>query len=257
QTVLLLPLYIFYLIRAWGDKRRQVMLSASAVAASVLLLSVPASLLADYTVSSVFLGFGFHEEVFDISISSILTGIVVSIAYALYSFHVHVFAIGYGFIRSRNNAPRIFTLVLVGIIPVWLFAMRYPVSDQYVFFINAYLFLSIISAYGYDALTELVTGRWGRAVLLALALAASPITYETTLRIANHIPRLEGFRQQKAYKGGLEYYLWPGLRTIPDFFTLFRKQEETGIPPDNIERELWDRLSNNAREYYLLLEKRT
>ncbi len=258
QTVLLFPLFFIYLFGAGAEHRRGISLSLLAVAACFMLLMIPALLLSEYTPSAVFFSFGFREEVMNFSIRSIVAGSLVSIAYAAYAFHVHLFAVILGFAGCLRRSPRVIVLTIAGIVPVWLFAMRYPVSDQYVFFLNSYLFIAILSAYGYDAITSRITGQWGRTVLVALAITASPIIYSASCRVISPLPvtRIQEFHQRKAYKGGLSYYLWPGLRTVPEFFIRFEQHLQSDIPPDNIERELWDRLYLHALNYRSLMQER-
>ncbi|MFC1541463.1 protein O-mannosyl-transferase family [Candidatus Latescibacterota bacterium] len=256
QTVLFLPFYLVYIFQALGKNRLKIFLSLIAVLLFFLLLVIPAIVLPDYTLSSIFFGFRFRGEVLNINILSILKGFLLSIAYALYSFHIHIIALTLGFALCLRNSKRVFTLIMTGIIPIWMFAMRYLVSDQYVFFLNAYIFLALLCAYGYDTLSRLIMGEKARAVLLAIVLISSPIVYATSLHIANHITQLHGFQKQKEYKGGLDYYLWPGLRKIPDFFTFYGRQTQTGIPPAIIEQELWDRLSKHTIKYQALMKER-
>jgi hypothetical protein len=257
QTVLLLPFFLLYVCLAWraGKSRRAVGLSLSAAGGAFLLLIVPAAVLPEYTVGSVFFSFGFREEVFHFSLSGLLGGFGISLAYLAYAFHVHLPAMLKGFLDTRREAPLAWGLALTGALPVWAFAMRYPVSDQYVFFLDAYLFLAVFCAFGYRSYTARL-GRYGRVAVAAAAIAASPLVYGAAMAIAPHVPRLAAFGDQKAYKGGLAYYLWPGLRAIPDFETALRAEAETGLPPQTVESELWSRLRMNAREYHAILEKR-
>ncbi len=253
QTVLLIPLYILYLIRARQvtNEMGPALVSIGAVGAAFLLLIFPAFLLPRYTVASVFFDFNFRDEVVRFSIPGILAGFGVSIAYLVYSFHVHLAAAAAGFLACRRTVPQVFSFIMVGIVPIWVFAMRYPVTDQYVFFLNAYLFVAIFAAYGYKILINALPGKFAQAAVLIFALAASPAVYEAALVAAIRIPRLAGFHDGRAYKGGLAYYLRPGLRTGPIFDPADPDWAETGMPV-----ELHDRLVRNMRDYANLLERR-
>ncbi|MFC1490108.1 protein O-mannosyl-transferase family [Candidatus Latescibacterota bacterium] len=256
QTILLLPFYLLYIFQAWSKNRRQASISLIAVLFPFMLLIIPAIILSDYTIGSVFFGFNFQDEVLNFGFRSILTGTILSIAYVLYSFHIHIIAVVFGFVICFRNSARMFVLIMTGIIPVWVFALRYTVSDQYVFFLNAYIFLAIISTYGYDTLIQLIKGTRWKAVLLVLALLSSPVVYAVSLRVALHIPQIQGFHKHKEYKGGLSYFMWPGLRKTPEIFPVFRRQMQTGIPADIIDQELWNRLYNHALNYQKLIEER-
>ena len=159
-----------------------------------------------------------------------------------------------GFVQAFRDNSKIGTMGLLGCIPVWLFAMRYRVSDQYVFFLPAYLILVMMSGYAFQRFIQSIGVKF-RVPILAAVMLLPPFFYELAPVLARTGPGSLAFHARKSYKGGLRYYLRPGLRGIPDMFDYVTPGPEGAIRiirPPGIEDELWNRLSLHAVTYYTL-----
>jgi hypothetical protein len=124
-----------------------------------------------------------------------------------------------------------FSLIAAG--PTYFFSMRYIVSDNYVFFLPAYLVLLGVFAIGCWYISHKLTKRTQMLVFVMLMIH-QPIAYQTSLWIVEQLPVLEEFKKRKAYKGGLRYYLWPGMNNNVDILSLSKQIYLSGKTPDFI-----------------------
>lgn len=113
------------------------------------VLFIPVIFFKVHTLSSIFFDFHFKSDVLNINIATMIHGFIISFFYALYNFHVFLLFIVHGLIVCCEKAKNIVVILCSIIIPVWFFTLRYTISDNYVFYLNAYIVLSIISGYSY------------------------------------------------------------------------------------------------------------
>jgi len=69
------------------------------------------------------------------------------------------------------------------------------------------------------------------------------------MKISYFVPYLENLDSRSKYKGGLRYYLWPGMENAIDPLELAIKQYDTGILPENIDTIEWGKNYPIAIEY--------
>ncbi len=200
-----------------------------------------------------FVDYRFGNAVFALSPRILAAGAVRSMAYFLYNFHALIPIIVLGAVVLYRQSRTLFTFLALVVVPVWLFAFRYPVSDSYVFHIPAYLALAVAGAAGFNALFERLGRPW-IAVTLAAVVILSPALYGVTAAATSRIQAIEN---PVRYKGGAVYYFWPGMRQVPDPLDLARSQLRTGVPPGNIDPGLWNATYQRAVRYLLLAGDRS
>lgn len=234
QNVLLAPAALYYLLR--------VRPGAARLAAAALAFAVPASLLVALP-----LALGRHDVsavFFDRNPGGVLAldpvvlarGAALSVAYAVYNFHIWLVAIAVGALRlwrERPAAARVLALVAG---TTWLFAMRYAVSDSYVFYLTAYAAVVPCAATGFDTLLARFSAPI-RTAAVVLSLSVSPLLYSATLGVARATSAGQRIEATKGYKGGLAFYLYPGMRGAPDPLDLARRWRaapDAPPPPWNV-----------------------
>ena len=217
QHLLLLPLFMYYLLSrkdAVGF-RKILPISAFLIFLAVLLIIPLFTQL--HPISAVFFDNRSQGAVLGVEWSSLGNGILRSIAYLLYNFHVFIPLILHGIWLCWKKNHQLFYLLLLGVVlPYWGFAMRFNVSDNYVFFLAPYVGLIVFCGISLKYwMNQLTMGKY-ISVLWLIPLIISPIFYVSSLHIARKFPQARSFAETKIYKGGLAYYLWPGRSDAPD-----------------------------------------
>ena len=105
------------------------------VSGSLLFLIVSAGISNQLTVASVFFDTVFRDEVLAFDPAGMSISFVKSIAYLLFNFHVWTVVMLWGLVEAVRSHRTVGVALILIIVPVWLFAFRYPVSDNYVFFL--------------------------------------------------------------------------------------------------------------------------
>ena len=220
QFLLLIPAVMLYW---WWGKGRSIFQKFGPLLL-MLLISSPLILIPlvfdTHPISEVFFDAGYQDQVLGIDVGSLVMGSLRSLGYLLYNFHVFVPLLLVGLWKNWKIHNRWTFLLLLAAAPIWAFAMRYNVTDNYVFFLLPYFILCALSGPGWEWVGEKLKPIWIR---LGLAICLSPILYFTAWQIAAQIPRFQQFAEPKAYKGGLQYYFWPGQSQSADPLQLARE----------------------------------
>ena len=126
---------------------------------------------------------------------------------------------------------------------VFLFAARYNVSDNYVFFIPAHFILIILMTVYLNSLKKLK--RFWHVILLIL-LVLTPLTYLILPSIAKHFAFGNEMEKEKWYKGGARFYFYPGMAQNPTSLDLGKSLRNAEITKDfnleieqNFEKAIW------------------
>ncbi len=215
QNLLLLPAYALFLYVRPRPRRLHTW------AGPVLLLAISAVLvilplaLHTHGLRAVFFEDQYQEAVLGIDWAQLPRGFLRSLAYLLYNYHLFLPFLVHGALLAWRSHRRLFALLATAGLPFWLFAMRYDVSDNYVFFLTPYLVLSLLAAYSFAHWRRRFSGFTVSWVPPAAVLIA-PLVYCTVLQGALLAPSLQARDQQEAYKGGPKYYLWPGQAQSAD-----------------------------------------
>lgn len=237
QHVLLLPLLGYYVWTGRKEFSRRTVVAGGILMTLVGFLFIPPIFLETNTIASIFFDNRTGGSVLGFQFMDLVKGFGQSLGYFAYNFHVFVPLFIYGcYIGWKKHQKWLGILLLAGG-PYWGFAMRYAVTDNYVFYLLPYFLAAIVIGWGIEELATkwTVFTQWKMVALLALCLG--PLTYWMAWKMASNLPQLETFESQKAYKGGLKYYLWPGMRDMPDPLnlakTIYRKEKS---PIDDFER---------------------
>jgi len=255
QTVVLLPFYVIYLFQRKMGRITKSIYSLLLFSAITFLLFIPVIFLNKYKLSLLFFDFQFKSKVLNINPLTMIKGFIKSIIYAAYNFHFFLFFICHGLILCYKKSPKIFVNLSILILPVWLFAFRYTISDNYVFFLSAYIVLSIISGYAYMFWTDMILNRKILTIILFITIILSPVIYYSAMKISYFVPHLENLDNRSKYKGGLRYYFWPGMENAVDPLELAIKQYYTGKIPENIDAIEWGKNYPLAIEYLKITGK--
>ncbi|MHB9028655.1 MAG: protein O-mannosyl-transferase family, partial [Candidatus Latescibacterota bacterium] len=225
QTVLLFPAYAYWCVSRPGAPRTGALRATGWIIAAFLLLVIPAAILPELSMASVFVDFRFAGQVFALDPRILVTGFIKSVVYLVYNFHLFLPVMALGIIHLFRQRRRLFIFYTLIFVPVWGFAFRYPISDNYVFFLPAYLMLALAGASGFALLSDRYRLRKQLTpAILVTAAFLSPGVYRSAVYSAESFPSFREAFAPVRYKGGAAYYLWPGLRHTPDPLILVRRQ---------------------------------
>jgi hypothetical protein len=222
QNVLLLPAYLLFLYA----RPRQSMVNTLAGLASLaglfsMLIILPLAL-DTHSVRAVFFEDQYQQALLGLNLGQLPAGILRSLGYLVYNYHLFLPFVCHGSWLAWRHHRQVLILLAVSGLPFWLFAMRYNVSDNYVFFLSPYLALSLLAVYSFDHWVGRLRPHAERRIAL-LAVAVAPLVYALTLFLALQIPQLSAWDEAQAHKGGLKYYLWPGQAQSIDPLLLARE----------------------------------
>lgn len=118
-------------------------------------------------------------------------------------------AVGWWLMPRRAGRALAVPLGAVAAIHI-LFAIRYPVVDQFMFMLPTYCLLAIGATVGADRLLH-ARRPWGRVWTIALlvSLALTPVLYGIAPRIVHSTGRSIGLKSELPYRDGVRYYLTP------------------------------------------------
>ena len=246
QNILLFPFFLLYLYFLKPLKPQQLFIAFAlpfVLASPLILIPVLAH---TNTVASVFFqNTGFTEISLAFSMHTALKGFVMSLGYFFYNFMLFGIMIIHGVIIIYKKDRKIFWLVLAGVLPFWLFAMRYDVPDNYVFFLQVNILFTIAGAFGLEYwLNKIPKYQWVMVLCLCLLL---PAIYFTCRETAPYVPSINKVAENKAYKGGAKYLFWPGMRNNANLLDLSKQIYFSGNKPPNFGEFEWN--YNQAVEY--------
>lgn len=215
QNILLFPVYLLFLWYRPVQSRNLTSLGVAVwigICSVLILLPV---LLETHSIASVFFDNQYQDTVLSLNIKDLGMGTLRSLGYLAYNFHIFLLCIGYGIRHLYQQDKQLLIFAALFGLPVWLFAMRYNVSDNYVFFLTPYLVLALISTFGFAALITWMRPS-GSRLLAGLVVVIPAAVYGLVLVAVLQIPQIQKFDKQAQPKGGLAYYLWPGQSSSAD-----------------------------------------
>lgn len=249
QNVLLAPLALYYL---WRTRPTPGRLAGAAAAWAVVVspLVVLPLVLHTHPLRAVLFD-SFEGEVLALDARTVVRGTALGIGYLLYNFHVWLVPIAVGAVRLWRTRPATARALALVAGTTWLFASRYPVRDSYVFFLTAYVCAAPCAAVGLDVLVRRMDARI-RWALIAVAFVVAPALYASATAIARWTPIGQRIEWEKGYKGGVAFYLYPGMHGAPDPMDLARPDAPR---PPGAPAPAWN--VEVARRYEALLRQRT
>jgi hypothetical protein len=207
----------------------------------LLSFMVPASILfviplvfETNTLGSVLFDNSFQDEVLDLSLKTILSGTLKSLALLVFNFGPLALLLIIAAFRPKAGKTLHRGLFVLGFV-VYGFAARYNVSDNHVFFLPAYFVLLIM--FGLFANEYIVNKRTRILLVYGLALGV-PIFYAIAPSIVSKTSFGDEMNTNKFYKGGAKFFFYPGMRTNNGGLYLGKSLKDGTISPElNLEIE--------------------
>ena len=176
----------------------------------LVLLSMLRSGDAGQTLHSALFGLTFADEVLNVSISTRM--LLISGGFALLNFpNALLLLAAFGVIRAgRLSMPVLARRALLAAMLIHvLFAIRYKVVDQHVFFIPAYVVTAIFGGLGYSLIDRNMQNRKKLCVATTVMLAVTPVLYAITPTVARRFDVLRSVERNKPYREDYDYLFTP------------------------------------------------
>ncbi len=111
----------------------------------------------------------------------------------------------------RNSNRLVVRVLFIQFALYALFVTRYAIVDQYSYFFVLYLFFALFMGLGLDALLKRLTQSRRRIALalIALSVAATPLTYIATARVLEDRGAFAGMVGNKPYRNGFTAFFLP------------------------------------------------
>lgn len=249
QNVLLLPFLAFWMYSHSGWKLKEYVGPALAFLVPSSILVIIPMVSGSNSLSSILFDNSFQDEVLGFQLSVLAKGFAKAIGYLLFNFGV--FAVLFAVASFKKNLVKEVRIgLLLVAIPVFAFAARYNVSDNYVFFLPCYLALAVMSG---PYLQQFWKDHMRYKIIGLAFIAMVPIGYAVLPKIALMTQKGQELHQQKWYKGGVYFFLWPGMSKNPGARDLIRSIDSGRIDAEeNLEIE---QNAQNARDYLQLMEQ--
>lgn len=184
----------------------------------------------NHAVSAVFFDSQFQKDVMGFDLRAIGTGLVKAVAFFAYNFHLWIIMLVVGkWWLWKHDRKKLLQLSIL-LLPFLAFAVKYSVSDNHVFYISIFAVFAAASAKAWELLILRKPRLWIPAVVTVLLL--SPLLYFTTTQVVKRLPAGRKLDQEKAYKGGVAHYTFPGRRNLPDPLEAAKAWERN---PDSVE----------------------
>lgn len=162
----------------------------------------------------------YDRQVTNVRLSARMFGL--TFGYIIYNFPNLALPLAINSVRNRFIPPVFYRILVIDLVIFLVFAMRYDVPDQFVFFYPCYPLIAILAGLGLDNLLRpardvpaMGTSRRGRLLaLLAIAsVAVTPLLYYGAYAIVRERGWLSGLAARKPYRDGLAMYLLPWNHT--------------------------------------------
>ncbi|MFL9834936.1 protein O-mannosyl-transferase family [Chryseobacterium terrae] len=242
QNIMLIPAY-FVILYQLRNSKKNIFISVSIftlIFCTMFLVNHLAYIPVKYTFLT---GTGtWIEDTFRQGFSELLKDVIKSFLFLLYNFNIFLIFLPYGIREIYINHKNIFPFIVASFVFTFGFATFYAVSDNYVFFIPSYIIIIILIGYGIKFLSAKY-----KLKKLQLITFLIPLFYIGCYKIASNVDATKTFRQEKAYKGGLSYYMLPWLHNNLGCIE-FTLKKRTSI--DNVEE-----LRRQSLEFVKLREK--
>jgi hypothetical protein len=131
------------------------------------------------------------------------------LGYLIYNFHFFLIFTSAGLWYLFKKQQQMCYFLLATALPFLFFGVTFDVADSYVFDLNAYLAITIFIGLGikYFQLRLFVL-----KIFIGISTILSPSIYFMVCNTALNYGLLNEWHNNKLYKGGLNYLLWPCMR---------------------------------------------
>ena len=164
------------------------------------------------TLSSALFGLGYREDVLNTTFAA--RKLLISAAFVLLNFPNLLLPVAaYGVIHSTRliSSPLLRRGLLAGLVIHAVFVVRYPIVDQYTFFLPTYVLVSIFSGIGFAGINGWTRAN-GRIVVSTTAwamLGLTPVLYAMVPDWARQYRVLESVEHRKPYRDDYDYLFTP------------------------------------------------
>ncbi len=161
------------------------------------------------TMSAALFGNGYADEVLNVSLSARVA--VVSVGFVLFCFPNSMLPAAIMGVMQRSIVPRVTNRYLLGAMVMHAgFACRYPVADQYTFFLPTYVLIAVLGGVGFALLMRGPDVRRRRLlVLMFLMTAITPVYYAVMPMLTRRMGVLDGIARNKPYRDDYVYLFVP------------------------------------------------
>ncbi|MGO4707613.1 glycosyltransferase family 39 protein [Chryseobacterium sp. 2TAF14] len=206
QNIMLIPAYCVLLYQLKHFKR-SIFISVSLftlIFCAMFLVNYLAEIPVKYTFIT---GTGtWIEDTFRQGPSELLKDLLKSFLFLVYNFNIFLIFIPLGIREIFKNHRNVFPFIAISFSFTFGFATFYAVSDNYVFFIPSYFMIIMMIGFGIKSLSMKYNLKSLQFITILI-----PLFYIGSYKIASLLPATRSFQEEKAYKGGLSYYMLPWL----------------------------------------------
>lgn len=230
QNIMVIPAWMFLTFYAWKNLKININAAVLLFFGMALSLFIP-SIILQQNLSNVYGSANpqWIQGTFTKTIPQYLTDVAKSIVYLIYNFWYFLLpAIYFIFYKIRQFDYFDIFLSLAFLIPFG-FGTFYNVSDNYVYFIGPYQILMIYMISGIILLAEKYHNFGKLSWSAAFAL---PVLYIISYQALIQIDQVKKFDNEKSYKGGLAYYIYPWMINNKGLleFIIDKKESPDDIP---------------------------
>jgi hypothetical protein len=164
------------------------------------------------TLHSALFGHAFADEVLNASVQPTLLGMSAGfVALNFPNLMLPAAIVGLVWAGKLGTPAEATRALIAALLMHAVFAARYPIQDQYMFFVPTYVYLCLFGGVGYAAIRRLDSARARRTLFAAavVLLAATPATYAVTADIARRHEVLGSLARNKPYRDDYVYALIP------------------------------------------------
>lgn len=253
QNILALPFFLYYLIQAAKDDRFRALAGGLAWAVLFFVLFLPPLLADTNSISSIFFDNKFQGEVMGFDMAAMGNGMLMAMVFLMYNFHMFLIFIVHGWIMMWRQRRALFWQLSLLLLPYLMFATKYAVADNHVFFLIPYFILVIPSIFSLNKLIDFLMPKMSWMIPMMVLMPIMMYGGMTMMgkRMGKKMSMLAMYDQEKAYKGGVVHLLWPGQAWAKDPLEEARLLQAKGQPESNPPE--WNYPA--AAAYLKLLEK--
>lgn len=212
QNILWIPAWFFWSWKVFQKKPSQYVAGFALLVGIASFLVIPPLLLDTNSIASIFFDHSFKDEVLSFDPKTLVRGFALAIVLLLLNFALFLIPIVKGAL-SRSITPFVRIEFALMFLATFGFAARYDVPDSYVFFIPAYVILTLYLAVGLERMLE--RQQASRLKWFYISPAMLPLLYLALTVTVGLTPQGKKLEKEKGYKGGVAFFTWPTMRGNP------------------------------------------
>ncbi|MCB0737419.1 MAG: hypothetical protein KDC92_07890 [Bacteroidetes bacterium] len=210
QNILWIPAWLLWLWQNYkenGSAHSVIGLVIFTALVSILFI-IPLSLQTN-TLNSIFFDGGHQDTVLNINPKEVAKGFALAVGFLILNFAFFLIPTIKGVFKLQWPKLFKYAMALMFLLPFG-FAARFAVTDNYVFFLPAYLVVILIMTKGIQ--TQLENWPIKRVKFIFVLPIIFPLAYFTLTKIAESTVQGQKIEQAKWYKGGVSFFTWPPMK---------------------------------------------